>query len=343
MYGKVPTLFLPVLRVLSTLQKVGMWLRKKKKKVKFRLRVISFGGITLGGVGKTPAVLKRAESEILSGKKVCIVSRGYKGKNFSGTVIGKRAGANILLEFYLNGAKIEDKSVSFSECCRVMGDELTLALYKFPDVVVFKDKDRVRALKLIEKFGFDVAILDDGFQYVMVDRDEDIVLINALDPWGNGEIFPAGVLREPLTSLARATEIWIANANLVGKEELKRIITNLQVYTGCDKPIKMVYYEPLEWIKWSTGDKISLDSFRNVVVDVYCALGNPTSFLRTVEALGIKIRNKFIYRDHYLFPKEIIIGDVPILTTEKNVLSLESDFPEVYALSVRLAEYNLDS
>ncbi|MCX8065709.1 MAG: tetraacyldisaccharide 4'-kinase [Candidatus Hydrogenedentes bacterium] len=335
---------MPILNLLSIFQRFGMWLRSRRRKVKFGLYVVSFGGITLGGVGKTPAVLSRAELELKNGKKVCVVSRGYKGKKFLGTVLGRNLGGKIMLEFYRRGKeKIKEKLVSIPEACRIIGDELTLVLFKLPSVTVLKDSNRVRALSFAEELGFDIAILDDGFQYLMVEKDEDVVLINALNPWGNKRIFPAGILREPLTSLGRATEIYITHADYIRKDDLVKLIDELKSYCGIHKRIRLIRYLPVEWIKWDTKEKLGIDSFRNMEVDLYCALGSPDVFFKTLGALGIRVRNKFVYRDHCLFPREVILGDVPLLTTEKNVLSLELDYPKVYALSVKFVDYTLDS
>jgi len=343
MSSKIWILLSPFLQVLSIFQRLGMWLRKKRKKERFNLYVVGYGGITVGGVGKTPAVIERAELEIGRGKKVCVISRGYKGKNFYGTVKGINKGENIFLEFYSkDGKKIEGRSVSVSEASRIIGDELTLILWRLPLITVFKDKDRIRALSIAEKLGFDLAILDDAFQYVMVEKDEDIVLINALNPWGNGRIFPAGILREPLSSLDRATEVWVTNSSFVSKDKLYEIVNRLRCFLSENKLVKFKSYKPVGWVNWKTKEVLSLDKFNGATVDLYCAIGNPDSFFKMIDTLGVKVRNRFTLRDHALFPSGIIKGDVPILTTEKNILSLESEYPEVYALRVELVDCNLD-
>lgn len=334
---------MPLLEFFTLFQRLGMWIRKKRRKRRFGIYVIGYGGITLGGVGKTPAVIERAELEIKNGKKVCVISRGYKGKNFNGTIIGESNKKDILLRVYSkNGKLINNMSISFADASRIIGDELTLVLWRLPSVVVLKDKNRLRALSIAEKLGFNVAILDDAFQYLMVEKNEDVVLINALNPWGDGRIFPAGILREPLSSIVRATEVWITNANLVDKEKLNELINSLKCYVQVHIDVKLKFYKPIGWVNWKTKEEVSLDKFNGIEADVYCAVGNPESFLRMVNILGVKVRNRYIYRDHTLFPSEIIKGDVPVLTTEKNVLSLESKYPEVYALRVKLADYNLN-
>ncbi len=80
-----------------------------------------------------------------------------------------------------------------------MGDEPALIARKAPEVVIAKSGDRVAAAKeAIARFGCDTLILDDGFQYVRLERDENIVVIDATNPFGNGRLVPRGILREPV-------------------------------------------------------------------------------------------------------------------------------------------------
>src|SRR3989338_4045779 len=149
-------------------------------------KVISIGNITVGGSGKTPMAIYLAKKLKEKGRKVIILSRGYKGKVKGIGVVSD--GGNILLD-------PEDA-----------GDEPYLMAAKLKNIPVIVGKDRYKAgLYAIEKFNPDVIILDDGFQHIRLARDIDFLLIDLRKGFGNGHLFPLGMLREPLSGLKRGT------------------------------------------------------------------------------------------------------------------------------------------
>ncbi|MDI6792195.1 MAG: tetraacyldisaccharide 4'-kinase [bacterium] len=149
-------------------------------------KVISIGNITVGGTGKTPAVITITRELVKRGKRVVILSRGYKGScEHSAGIVSD--GERILLS--------PDES----------GDEPYLMARKLPAVPVIVGSDRIKTGRLaISNFGAQIIILDDGFSHRRIYRDLDVVLINSLNPFGNGYLLPRGILREGLLSLRRA-------------------------------------------------------------------------------------------------------------------------------------------
>jgi tetraacyldisaccharide 4'-kinase len=141
------------------------WLKQKR----LRGTVISVGNLTVGGTGKTPMVIWLAEKFLAEGKRVAILSRGYRSANNT-------------------------------------GDEIGLMKQRFQDRVAFGvGKNRfAQGQRLGAQQNIDVFLLDDGFQHLQLARDIDIVLLDSSRQMGKERLLPAGNLREPLFALGRA-------------------------------------------------------------------------------------------------------------------------------------------
>ena len=129
------------------------------EKVSLPAKVISIGNITLGGTGKTPVCIYLAKRFSQAGRKVGISTRGYGRKSGAPTVITKNT--NI---------------ATWKEC----GDEplLFAASPHITAIAIERDKALGAAL-LVRDHSCDTVILDDGFQFVTLKRDYDIVLLDA--------------------------------------------------------------------------------------------------------------------------------------------------------------------
>ena len=141
------------------------WLKQQRLKGV----VISVGNLTVGGTGKTPMVIWLAEKLLAQGKRVAILSRGYRGAD--GT-----------------------------------SDEVELMNLRLQNRVAFGvGKDRCASGQRIEsQEPVDVFLLDDGFQHLQLARDLDILLVDASRPMGSEFLLPAGRLREPISAMSRA-------------------------------------------------------------------------------------------------------------------------------------------
>jgi tetraacyldisaccharide 4'-kinase len=147
--------------------------------------VISIGNITLGGTGKTPMTIYLAELMKRMGRKVAILSRGYKG------------------EAEKKGGLVSDGRKVFMTPDQA-GDEPFMMAGLLKDVPVFVGSNRFENGRIaMEKFQPDVILLDDGFQHLQLKRDIDLVLLDHANPFGNGRLLPRGPLREPLSALSR--------------------------------------------------------------------------------------------------------------------------------------------
>mgnify|MGYP001606985809 FL=1 len=283
-----------------TLVKLAYSLRILRS-LSFSCKVISVGNITLGGTGKTPFVKMLARRLTQDGHKVVILIRGYKRKNLNPEPLN------------LNP--------------EMMGDEGYL-LFKDLSLPVVVGRDRIKtANEAIEKYHPDIIILDDGFQHWRLKRDLDVVLINALNPFGNGRVIPRGILRETLSALRRADIFVLTKTDLAEdfkktENELKEIGPSSLIVESRHQPIRL--YDV-------NGKNFELSYIKDKEVCIFSAIGDPGSFSKMILDLGAKVKFEFEFRDHFDYRQgelEKIINackgsEVKLLiTTEKDAVKL---------------------
>jgi tetraacyldisaccharide 4'-kinase len=280
------------------------------------LPVISIGNITVGGTGKTPVVIETVRRLQELGRHPAILTRGY-GAAASG---------------------MADEVMEFSE---------TLT-----DVPVIVSPDRIiGAERARGEFGADCVVLDDGFQHRRLRRDLDLVVIDALDPWGGGWVLPVGRLREPLSSLARAHLFVISRSNQVSSSAIEQIETVLNEHAP-HATVLHASIEP-EFIVYPDGHRENAEALGYHCTLPICGLGNPATFLRTVEQLAGRVCAALIFRDHQRYTRRHVRkiaaaalrrGADLVVTTRKDWVKLAplwSDCavkaaPELARLDVRL-------
>lgn len=171
-----------------------------------------------------------------------------------------------------------------------------------------------------------VAILDDGFQHWKILRDVEILTVNSLNPFGNGKLFPRGILREPLRALRRASVIVLSHSNLVGPKELEHLRGEIHKLAP-NATVTESYFEPLFFYRSKQGARVPLDRLANRRVATFSALGHPRSFQLLLSNLGIRPVRNFEFCDHHAFKKEELeeirrvsreSGVDEIVTTEKD-------------------------
>jgi tetraacyldisaccharide 4'-kinase len=170
------------------------WLKQKRLKG----MVISIGNLTVGGTGKTPMVIWLAEKLLAQGKRVAILSRGYRSAN--GT-----------------------------------SDEIELMRQHFQERVAFGvGKNRlVQGRRLEGQQEIDVFLLDDGYQHLQLARDINIVLLDASREMGKERLLPAGRLREPLSALKRANlVVFTRTENAPGAREAIQRLGKFPVFAA---------------------------------------------------------------------------------------------------------------
>ena len=301
--------------------------------------VIVVGNITVGGTGKTPVVEKLAKTLQQNGRKVGIISRGYKGKKES--LIKK------MLRFITNGEVAPPKVVSDGKNVllgsKLAGDEPYMLAKNLPGVVVVCDKNRVKAgYFAIKDFGCDTLVLDDGFQYLKLKGSLNICLVDSTNPFGNEHLLPRGILREPLHRLSKADYILITKTkNIQQCEELHRTIRKHNSLA------KMIYctHTPRFLVDIKSQEEKNLDFIKGKKVAIFSGIAYPESFEGTIKEQGADIIYTKRFLDHHRFSKGEIktvfmesfaSGAEMILTTEKDAVRLPKIFPKIPLYYLRL-------
>lgn len=287
------------------------------------VHVICVGNIAVGGTGKTPAVQYFVREYQRRGKKVAVVSRGYRGKRTEDPMI-VRDQSHILANPQESGDEAYLHALSLS-CPVIVG------------------KDRYAAVRLAKEiFDVEIVILDDGFQHRKLGRQKNIVLVDASNPYGGG-LLPFGRLREDFNRAGkRATEFIITKADLVGKQEREKIKSNLE--ERFQKRVRFAKHGARS-LQNQEGELFSLEELKNKKVLLFSALANPENFQKTVESLGVHSIERIDFPDHYSFREKDFqslrkraeeLGADMILTTEKDAVKIPKDlaWKELYILRI---------
>ncbi len=206
-------------------------------------------------------------------------------------------------------------------------DEVVQFRHHIPNAVIGVGKNRIQsALEMAKQHTIHVAVLDDGFQHWPIERDLDIVLINALNPFGNEKIIPQGILREPLSALSRAGVLVLSHTNLVPADQLKKLKSRLAELAPKALMIES-YLEPLFFYRAKTRDRVMLPKLQNQKVATFSGVGTPISFHRLLTSLEVKPTLNFDYTDHHVYSEAELLeiktasevkGVAEIITTEKD-------------------------
>ncbi|MDR3243789.1 MAG: tetraacyldisaccharide 4'-kinase [Elusimicrobiota bacterium] len=250
-----------------------------KKPQKFSKPVISVGNLTWGGTGKTPIVIELAKFIIAEGKKPVILTRGY----------GRKSKNPILLKD--GGAGIDIKE---------SGDEAMLIAKSVPQADIIIGSNRYEnALKFQGETQADIYILDDGFQHWKIKRDLDIVCINAANPFGNGLLIPAGILRERIFALKRADLIIITNADMASPQQLENIKQKINPFYK--KEFIISQYGGYEIKKLNLIDNFDIQTLKSCPIYALSAIGFAEGFQNSLKKAGIEIKNSFKLKDHHSY------------------------------------------
>jgi tetraacyldisaccharide 4'-kinase len=261
--------------------------------------VISIGNLTLGGTGKTPLVAWAARTLDAAGLHPAIVSRGY-------------------------GAARGEKSDEAAE--------LGLLLPGVPHVA---DRDRVAAARAAVAAGAKSVVIDDGFQHRRLARDLDIVAVDATDPFGCGRLFPRGLLREPLTGLARADAIVLTRAGLVDERRRQEIRAALS--RACGDRMPEVWAEAMHravGLRTASGQTLPLDELRRVRIAGFSGIGNPAAFGGSLQGLGAEPLGLRAFPDHHRYRADDLadlsawgrsLGVELLVTTLKDLVKIGRD------------------
>jgi tetraacyldisaccharide 4'-kinase len=299
---------MPWFAVAWALSRVWAWAaRRPVEPRRLDIPVISVGNLTMGGTGKTPCVLRLVELLKARGRKPGILTRGY-ARSSPEKQMAIPPGAAVRAE----------------HC----GDEPQIFVRSgLAPVGIGADRFQTGSL-LRRTFGIDVIALDDGFQHRKLARDADILLLDALNPFGGGGVFPLGRLREPPEGLARADAIVITRGEF---SDLAPAIERTVRRWNPAAPIHRAYIEPRVWVENRSGAEYAIATQPFTRAGAFCGLGNPQSFRRTLERLGVTPVDWLEFEDHHRYrPDELrrIVhqmqahGADALVTTEKDSVNL---------------------
>ena len=280
--------------------------------------VISLGNVTVGGTGKTPTAQRLASDIRDMGYKVVILNRGYRAK-WHGKV-----------GIVSDGQRLHMTAAD-------AGDEAFMLAKHLPKVPVLIGADRsVTGQYAIENFGAEVAILDDGFQHWQLERDMDILLVDAVNVFGNGYMLPRGTLREPISHISRADVCLLTKVDQAAdgsreyiRDTVHRYNDGAQIVESIHEPRRFI---PLaDWYVDIAGEGVDVNQMRGRKIMAVSAIGNPASFEQTLSDLGVIIIESLRYPDHHdysmLEMSDILrqaenMGAEAIVITEKDAVKI---------------------
>jgi tetraacyldisaccharide 4'-kinase len=292
------------------------------------VQVIAIGNLTVGGTGKTPVVEKFASELRDAGRKVAILSRGYRSRPVP---LHQKFLNQLFLRHDHTPPRVVSDGKSLLLDSEHAGDEPYMLASNLKDVVVLVDKDRVKSGRYaIQKFGCDTLLLDDGFQYWdLQGRRHDVVLIDRQQPFGNEHLLPRGTLREPPSHLARARTIFITKSD-GNTAALRERIAQLNP----DAPIIECVHNPLYFEDVFTGEHKGLDFLAGKKVASLSGIAQPESFEQSLVKLGGELVYSKRFADHHRFSQQEILNSINrskkrqadiIVTTQKDAVR----FPKI--------------
>ncbi len=274
--------------------------------------VLSVGNVTVGGTGKTPLVIDLVTRLTRMGCNPAVVSRGYKS--------------------------VEGQP----------NDETRLIQRQCPGVACVANANRVAgSLTACQRFGADVIVLDDGFQHRALNRDLDVVLIDATCPFGYGHLLPRGLLREPLSSLRRARVIVLTRCDQVSSSD--RAHTEQRLTRLAPQAVHLCAHHKVTTITRLDGT-VRDDDVVGRRAALFAGIARPLAFATTVRTMGIEVVGEHWWPDHHHYRpadlRKIASGaDAPshdlLLTTEKDAVKLAA-IPGIDQMDIGVVNVRID-
>ncbi len=316
-------------RVYRNVVQFRLWMYDKGifRRMPLGCLVVSVGNLTCGGTGKTPVVEVFAKTLAAKGRKVAILSRGYKSRDRTFweklKVWSKSSNNEVPPRVVSDGENLLLNSST-------AGDEPYMLASNLQNVVVLVDKDRVKSGRYaINKFEVDTLILDDGFQYLDLKPHINIVLVDSTQPFHNHHVLPRGLLREPIKNLRRADYVFLTKSNGGNQiRHLKKFVghhnRNAEIIECCHKPL---YLENV----FERGERISLEELKSKRIATISGIAAPESFEKFLRDYGANIVYSKNFADHHNYTQQEVIDFIVeakkskakiILTTEKDAVRL---------------------
>lgn len=278
--------------------------------------VVCVGNLTTGGTGKTPMVVHVVRALARRGRRPGVLSRGYKA-----TAAERAADAP-------------------------RGDEARMLGAELAGVPAVQDADRVRGARALIARGCDTVVLDDGFQHRRLARDLDIVLVDALRPFGlpwRGDdapayLLPRGLLREQVSGLSRAAACVVTRSDQVEPQRLARL-EELLAAAAPAVPRLLARHAPKALLA-PDGERFEPARLAGREVELLSGIGNASGFEETVRALGAVVVAHRRFPDHHAYTAQDLAGlgrsGRAVVTTAKDAVKLGELLPNAFVLEIEL-------
>jgi tetraacyldisaccharide 4'-kinase len=288
--GSKFNLFNLMLRLISSAYAAGLmgrqilYRRQLLKSKKLPCRVVSIGNITLGGTGKTPLTIYVARLVQQLGYNVAVISRGYKG------------GAE------KNGGIVSDRQ-QIRMTPATAGDEPYLLAERLPGIPVLVGRDRFRSgTAAIQIFGVDVVVLDDAFQHIRLERDIDLVLLDARRPFGNAHLLPRGTLREPPDALLRCDAVILSRCpqeKTATVETVRKIAPRRPVFSSRHVPMIAGVVDSKETAAHADPPEAGPDGLGRRRIFAFSGLADNRNFRDSLTEMGCQLVGYGGFPDHH--------------------------------------------
>ena len=282
------------------------WLRRKQLDVP----VISVGNLTFGGTGKTPTVIALVRDLIRLGRRPAVLTRGYKRRDDDQVVVVGPEPRNTVEQ---------------------VGDEPIEMARRLPGVPVVVDADRERGGLAAQRLGADIVVLDDGFQHLRLERDLNLVLLDAGDPWGGGRLPPMGRLREPTSAIRRADAVLITKV----PADWRPVVAHIESAVDAIAPTIQVFVARMNAtrVRRPGGRWEAAENLAGSRIFACAGLGRPQGFVATLEAAGATVVGSKWFPDHHDYSPEDVASvcaaaqraDAVVVTTGKDMVKLPPD------------------
>jgi len=290
----------------------GLYAAGIKRRYRPPVPVMCVGNLSMGGTGKTPIVISIVKMLQATGRTVGVLTRGYKS---AGRSLAK-------------GATLESPAhqrVSPGE----VGDEPFLMTEKLAGAHILVGPDRAASARIaVEELKCDILVMDDGFQHWALERDLDLVVVDAGQPHSLNHLMPWGNLREGFGALRRAHAAIIAKAR--DDDERERATAEVR-RANPSIAVWHVDFAPGEVRRLADGKPVGGESLEGRPVILVCGLASPAGFEETARRMGCRIEARFFYPDHFTYP-DLVIRYLELqarksnahclLTTEKDAVKL---------------------
>ncbi len=283
--------------------------------------VISIGNLVVGGTGKTPMVLWLGKHLKEEGFNVTVLSGGYGGSR--------------------KGVSQVEISCGLKRASSLCGDEPVLLAAK--GLTVWVGKDRFLAGgEALKSEPVNFFLVDDGFQHLKLQRNLDLVLLDALNPWGNGLLLPFGPLREPVKNLERA-DAFILTRTPPGVR--KTALASFLARQFPFKPVFSCHHRLTGFRRGLHGDRVPLGALQKARVVAFSGIAKPHEFLRSLQSVDIHPSRYHTFPDHHPYQLkdiEMLCKSLDqaradfIMTTEKDYVRFPP-FPQAPVVTAQVA------